>query len=68
MSNKGKKANIVFVTTMHRYGDYGKHSYVLGVFSNETLAKLHGDTEHLWRGNKYDPVVTKWEIDKEPAI
>ena len=53
----------VFVTTMYRYGDREKHSYVLGVWSSSEVAMQAGQTEALWRGGKYEPEVTEWKID-----
>lgn len=57
------KKPAVFVTTMHRYGNRENHSYVLGVWSSEALAKLHGETEQAWRGDKYTAEVTRWTVD-----
>ena len=54
---------IVFVTTMYRYGDREKHSYVLGVWSSSEVAMQAGQTEALWRGGKYEPEVTEWKVD-----
>ena len=53
----------VFVTTMYRYGDREKHSYVLGVWSSRGGAMQAGQTEALWRGGKYEPEVNEWKID-----
>ena len=53
----------VFVTTMYRYGDREKHSYVLGVWSSSGVAMQAGQTEALWRGGKYEPEVTEWKVD-----
>lgn len=53
----------VFVTTMYRYGDREKHSYVLGVWSSSEVAMQAGQTESLWRGGKYEPEVTEWKVD-----
>jgi len=53
----------VFVTTMYRYGDREKHSYVLGVWSSSEVAMQAGQTEALWRGGKYEPEVTEWKVD-----
>ena len=53
----------VFVTTMYRYGDREKHSYVLGVWSSREIAMQAGETEALWRGGKYEPEVTEWKVD-----
>lgn len=53
----------VYVVTMYRWGDTESHSYVLGVWSNQELALLHGNLESNFRGGKYDPKVTEWIID-----
>lgn len=53
----------VFVTTMYRYGDREKHSYVLGVWSSSEVAMQAGQTEALWRAGKYEPEVTEWKVD-----
>ena len=53
----------VFVTTMYRYGNREKHSYVLGVWSSSEVAMQAGQTEALWRGGKYEPEVTEWVVD-----
>jgi len=53
----------VFVTIMHRWGDPDNHTYVLGVFTSKEEAELHGQKEHEWRGNKYEPVVKAFTVD-----
>ena len=53
----------VFVTTMYRYGNHEKHSYVLGVWSSEGAALRAGKIEERWRGDKYKPEVTEWRMD-----
>ena len=53
----------VFVVTMYRYGSNENHSYVLGVWSSEELALQAGEAEALWRGDKYKPEVTAWNVD-----
>lgn len=53
----------LYVTEMLRYGDREKHSYVLGVFSSEEKAEYAGDVEKSWRACKYEPRVTKLELD-----
>lgn len=52
----------VYVTTMYRYGNREKHSYVLGVWSDQDTALRAGNTEALWRGDKYEPEVTEWVV------
>lgn len=53
----------VYVVTMYRWGNQEEHSYVLGVWSNEELALLHGKNEESWLVGKYEPKVTSWEVD-----
>ena len=53
----------VYVTTMYRYGDHEKHSYVLGVWSDRETAQRAGGTEELWRVDKYKAEVTEWTVD-----
>jgi hypothetical protein len=48
------KSKLVYVVTMYRYGDREKHSYVLGVFSNENIAHECGEKEKEYRGGKYE--------------
>lgn len=60
---KKKDETSVYVVTMYRYGEPEKHSYVLGVWSTYEAAIKAGDLEKEWRGNKYLPTITKWEID-----
>jgi hypothetical protein len=48
------KSKLVYVVTMYRYGDREKHSYVLGVFSNENIAHECGEKEKDYRGGKYE--------------
>jgi len=48
---------------MYRGGDRENHSYVLGAWSSEALAMQAGDVEALWRGDKYKPEVTAWNVD-----
>lgn len=50
---------ILYVVTMHRWGDDETHNYVQGVFSSEDDATLCGEAEKAWRGNKYEPKITK---------
>ena len=53
----------VYVTTMYRWGDREKHSYVLGVYHSSFRAILAGVRCHRDRGFKYDPEVIKFKIN-----
>jgi hypothetical protein len=48
---------------MYRWGSIEKHSYVLGAYSKKAKAQTEGDTEKEYRGGKYDPEITEWEVD-----
>ena len=54
LGNGGCVSKLVFVVTMYRYGDRERHSYVLGVFSNENIAHEYGEKEKEYRGGKYE--------------
>lgn len=56
--------NKLYVVTMYRWGDCNKHSYVLGVFDNEVTAKMQGIKEETFRGGKYSPDITDWNLNK----
>ena len=40
---------------MHRWGDDERHSYLLGVFASEEIARREARAEYENRGHKYDP-------------
>jgi hypothetical protein len=48
------QSQVLYVVEMLRWGDREKHSYVIGVFSNEWQAKQCGEIEKSWRGGKYE--------------
>lgn len=52
-----------FVVTMYRGGSNENHSYVLGVWSNKKQAEKYGYTEEAFRGGKYSPEISEWNID-----
>jgi hypothetical protein len=58
-----KNKKVFVVTIMYRYGDHEKHSYVLGIWSNKETAKRYGEAERSWRGLKYEPEITEWNVD-----
>lgn len=53
----------VYVVTMYRYGNHERHSYVLGVWSNEKDAVKAGFVEETWRAGKYKAEITTWIVD-----
>ena len=55
----------VYIVTMYRNGDREKHSYVLGAFSTYENAKIMGETEEVYRGDKYKWMYELAEIDAE---
>lgn len=57
--------NKIFVVTMYRYGDYQKHSYVLGVYSTYYLTILNAYAEVSYRGQKYFPCIELITVDAE---
>jgi hypothetical protein len=48
---------------MRRWGDDEMHSYLLGIFSTECLAKENGQRERENRGGKYEPSIFLCKID-----
>lgn len=55
-------ATAVYVVTARRYGDAEKHSYVVGVFSDEKTAFQARAAEVAARANKYDCEILKTEV------
>lgn len=53
----------VFIVHMLRYGDRESHSYVLGAYTQLTLAQQEGHKERDYRANKYLPCVTEHTLD-----
>lgn len=43
----------LYVVKMERWGDPELHSYLVGVYEDEVVAKGVGDSEEEWRGGKY---------------
>lgn len=59
------KGNIVYVTTMYRWADTERHSYVLGAYTTKTKAIKAGEQEREDRGGtKYYPKVIEVALDK----
>ena len=55
---------IMYVTEMLLKGQRHINSYVLGVYSTAELARDAGTNEALLTNNTYEPVVSKFEVDK----
>ena len=58
--------NVLFVVEMLRYGDREAHSYVIGVYSTREMAETAGKAEVIWRGHKYEYVVSVFQLDYIP--
>lgn len=55
----------VWVVTAYRFGDKERHSYVVGVFNSEAIAK-YASIEEVWRGGKYKCDATCFDIADKP--
>ena len=53
----------MYLVEMLRFGNRGKHSYVLGVYSTRNNAMESINEEEEYRGGKYTGEITKIEID-----
>lgn len=58
-----RKDNKIYVTTMHRWGDEGCHSYVVYVGFDYVGADKAGSEEVIQRGKKYDYSICEYKID-----
>lgn len=54
----------VYVVTMKRWGGEESHNYVIGVYEHRFIAEWDGQMEKQRRDNKYEAVITEFEIDK----
>lgn len=55
---------IVYVVTMHRWGESETHNYCIGVFTSHEKAVLIGNAEEVWRGRpKYEHRITELVLD-----
>lgn len=54
---------VVYVVTMHRWGDEESHNYVQGVFTEKAQAQKCGEAERAYRGCKYEPKITEMILD-----
>lgn len=57
----------MFVVEMLRWGDRESHSYVIGIFSTKELAEDAGKAEQIWRADKYEYVVSEFNVDFYPT-
>lgn len=57
------KKNKIYITTMYRWGDTEKHSYVLFAGFSKHKAITCGNTEKIDRGYKYMPQVLEFDPD-----
>jgi hypothetical protein len=53
----------IWVLEALRYGEREMHSYVVGVFSSEAVALVAAEAEEVWRGGKYECVVSEHKLD-----
>ena len=58
------KDKLVYVVTMYRWADREKHSYVLGVYDDETLALKNAESEEMDRGGKYSGEILLYAINE----
>jgi len=54
-----------YITEMYRWGEGNNHAYALGVFSTKTKATKAGLKEQDYRGDKYMPTVTEFDLDSD---
>lgn len=55
----------VWVVEMLRWGDREMHSYVIGVYTSEEVARKVGREHREYRGGKYEPHVQSMVLDEE---
>ena len=60
--------NLVYVTTMYRWGSHEKHSYVLGVYDSEELARKNVEEEEKYRGWKYEGEVLEYVMNEGNTV
>jgi hypothetical protein len=57
---------VIYIVTMYRWGNRERHSYVLGAYSSESIARTAALCEMVRRGgNKYWPEIIACEVDGE---
>ena len=61
--NAQLKPKTVYTVTMYRYGNREWHSYVLGAFSSNDIAREWAAKEEEYRGGKYKAEIIRWGID-----
>ena len=57
------KPKAVYTVTMYRYGNREWHSYVLGAFSSNDIAREWAAKEEEYRGGQYKAEIIRWGID-----
>ena len=57
------KPKTVYTVTMYRYGNREWHSYVLGAFSSNDIAREWAVKEEEYRDGKYKAEIIRCEID-----
>lgn len=57
------KPKTVYTVTMYRYGNREWHSYVLGAFSSNDIAREWAVKEEEYRDGKYKAEIIRWGID-----
>jgi len=57
----------MYVVEALRWGDRERHSYVVGVYTDKSRAKLAAKVETDWRAGKYDCVINECELDNIPT-
>ena len=59
--------NLVYITTMYRWADRENHSYVLGVYDSEELARKNAEEEEVDRGGKYSAEIILYAVNDGSA-
>jgi len=54
----------MYIVTAYRYGDTETHSYVLGVFGTEEIARTVSEYECDYRGGKYSCKVIQCSMNE----
>lgn len=54
---------LIYIVTMHRYGDDERHSYILGVYSKSQRARREAEIEEDNRSGKYVARITEMHLD-----
>lgn len=57
--------NMVYVPTMHRWGDLDGHQYVMGIYTDLNKAVKACEEERERRGGKYEWAVYAYALDRD---